>query len=60
MLGASAPSIVYIRKLGSSIVSLLVVNVLIESCNKYDVVKVVTCKLLRISKNLAIFWSFEN
>ena len=42
MLGPLAPSIVYIHKLGSSIVSPLVVNVLIEGCNKYDVGKAVT------------------
>ena len=37
----------------------LVVNVVIEG-NKYDVVKAVTWKLLRILKNQALFWSFEN
>ena len=31
-----------------------------KGCNKYDVVKAVTLKLLRISKNPALFWSFEN
>ena len=35
-------------------------NVVIEGCNEYDVVKAVTWKLLRISKNPALFWSFEN
>ena len=42
MFSASAPSVVYIRKLESSIASPLVVNVVIEGCNKYDVVKAET------------------
>ena len=45
---------------GLSIGSLTLVNVVIEGCNKYDVVKAVACKLLRILKNLVLFWSFEN
>ena len=55
---ASAPTVVYIRKLGSSIVQTAVawrvggiVNVVIEACNKYDVVKAVTQKPMRILIN---------
>ena len=48
---ASAPSIVYIRKLGLSIVHNVVAwhigssKCCIEACNKYDVEKAVTQKL---------------
>ena len=50
---ASAPSILYIRKLGSSIVHTAVawrvgsrLVVVILACNKYDVVKAVTQNLI--------------
>ena len=35
-------------------------NSVVEVGWKYDIVKAVTCKLLRISKNPAFFWSIES